>query len=520
MVAMSTTASETTTLLTHWIAGHRDTQPTSSATGTGERPADRHGEVTDPATGEVVARVPFATADDVDRAVQAAAKAGKEWGAASLTKRAQVMFAFRELVNAHKDELAALITREHGKVLSDARGEVTRGLEVIEFACGLGHLLKGENTPQVSGGVDSHSLRQPLGVVAGITPFNFPVMVPLWMAPVAVACGNAFILKPSEQDPSPSLRLAELFSEAGLPDGVFSVVHGDKEAVDAILHHPGISGVSFVGSTPVAKYIYETGTANGKRVQALGGAKNHALVLPDADLDLAADGLVSAAYGSAGQRCMAVSVAVTVGDVAEPLIGKIKERIGKLTIGPGTDASSDMGPLVSERHHEKVAGLVDAGVDEGAELVVDGRDLVVEGHESGYFLGPCVFDHVKPGMRIYDEEIFGPVLVVVRADTYPEALELVNDNPYGNGAAIFTCDGGAARLFEQQATAGMIGVNVPIPVPMAYHSFGGWKSSLFGDLHVHGPDGVRFYTRGKVVTTRWPDPATHQGVNLGFPTQT
>jgi malonate-semialdehyde dehydrogenase (acetylating)/methylmalonate-semialdehyde dehydrogenase len=508
MVAMSTTASETTTL-THWIAGQRD-----------ERPAERHGEVTDPATGEVVARVPFATAEDVDRAVQAAAKAGAAWGKASLTKRAQVMFAFRELVNAHKDELAALITREHGKVLADARGEVTRGLEVIEFACGLGHLLKGENTPQVSGGVDSHSLRQPLGVVAGITPFNFPVMVPLWMAPVAIACGNAFILKPSEQDPSPSLRLAGLLAEAGLPDGVFSVVHGDKEAVDAILHHPGISGVSFVGSTPVAKYIYETGTANGKRVQALGGAKNHAVVLPDADLDLAADGLVSAAYGSAGQRCMAVSVAVTVGDVAEPLLDKVKERIEKLHIGPGTDPSSDMGPLVSERHHEKVAGLVDAGVEEGAELVVDGRDLVVEGHERGYFLGPCVFDHVKPGMRVYDEEIFGPVLVVVRADSYPEALELVNDNPYGNGAAIFTCDGGAARLFEQQATAGMIGVNVPIPVPMAYHSFGGWKSSLFGDLHVHGPDGVRFYTRGKVVTTRWPDPATHQGVNLGFPTQT
>ena len=316
------------------------------------------------------------------------------------------------------------------------------------------------------------------------------------------------------------MRVAELLAEAGLPDGVFSVIHGDKEAVDAILEHPGIAAVSFVGSTPVAKYIYETGTERGKRVQALGGAKNHAVVLPDADLDMTADGLVSAAYGSAGQRCMAVSVAVTVGDVAEPLIDKVRERIGKLHIGPGTDPSSDMGPLVSERHHEKVAGLVDAGVDEGAELVVDGRDLVVEGHEGGYFLGPCVFDHVKPGMRVYDEEIFGPVLVVVRADSYPEALALVNDNPYGNGAAIFTCDGGAARLFEQQATAGMIGVNVPIPVPMAYHSFGGWKSSLFGDLHVHGPDGVRFYTRGKVVTTRWPDPATHQGVNLGFPTQT
>ena len=498
----------TQTLLNHWIGGRRD-----------ERPAERHGEVTDPATGEVVTRVPFATAADVDRAVQAAAAAGAKWGAASLTKRAQVLFAFRELLNAHKDELAALVTREHGKVHADARGEVTRGLEIVEFACGLGHLLKGEMTPQVSGGIDSHSMRMPLGVVAGITPFNFPMMVPLWMAPVAIACGNAFILKPSEQDPSPSVRLAELWAEAGLPEGVFSVVHGDKEAVDAILEHPGIAAVSFVGSTPVAQYIYETGTANGKRVQALGGAKNHAVVLPDADLDLAADGLVSAAFGSAGQRCMAVSVAVAVGEIAEPLVDKVRERIEKLTVGPGTDPSSDMGPLVSERHHEKVAGLVDSGVEEGAELVVDGRDLVVEGHEGGYFLGPCVFDHVKPGMRIYDEEIFGPVLVVVRSDSYPEAVDLVNANEYGNGAAIFTCDGGAARLFEQQATAGMIGVNVPIPVPMAYHSFGGWKASLFGDLHVHGPDGVRFYTRGKVVTTRWPDPS-HAGVNLGFPTQT
>jgi malonate-semialdehyde dehydrogenase (acetylating)/methylmalonate-semialdehyde dehydrogenase len=501
---MSTTASET---LGHWIGGRRD-----------DTPAERHGEVSDPATGETVARVPFASTADVDRAVQAAAKGAEEWGRASLTRRARVMFAFRELVHARLDDLAALITREHGKVLSDAAGEVTRGLEVVEFACGLGHLLKGEATPEVSSGVDSHSLRQPLGVVAGITPFNFPVMVPLWMAPVALACGNAFILKPSEQDPSPSLLLARLLAEAGLPDGAFSVVHGDREAVDAILEHPGIAAVSFVGSTPVARHIYETGTAHGKRVQALGGAKNHAVVLPDADLDLAADGLVSAAYGSAGQRCMAVSVAVAVGDVADPLLAKVRERIAALTVGPGTEAGSDMGPLVSERHHEKVAGLVAAGVDEGADLVVDGRALVVEGHESGYFLGPCVFDRVRPGMRVYDEEIFGPVLVVVRTDSYPEALELVNASPYGNGAAIFTRDGGAARLFEQESTAGMIGINVPIPVPMAYHSFGGWKSSLFGDLHMHGPDGVRFYTRGKVVTTRWPDPSD-AGVNLGFPTQ-
>jgi len=358
----------------------------------------------------------------------------------------------------------------------------------------------------------------PVGVVAGITPFNFPMMVPLWMIPIALACGNAFILKPSEQDPSAALVLARLLKESGLPDGVFSVVHGDKEAVDAILTHPGIGAVSFVGSTPVAKYIYETGTAHGKRVQALGGAKNHAVVLPDADLDMTADGLVSAAYGSAGQRCMAVSVAVTVGDVAEPLLQKIEERIAKLKIGPGTDPSSEMGPLVSKAHLAKVSGYVDSGVEEGATLRVDGRELEVEG--DGFFIGPSVFDNVKPGMRIYDEEIFGPVLVVVRADSYPEAVELVNANPYGNGAAIFTCDGGAARRFEQEVTAGMVGVNVPIPVPMAYHSFGGWKASLFGDLHMHGPDGVKFYTRGKVVTTRWPDPATHTGVNLGFPTKT
>jgi malonate-semialdehyde dehydrogenase (acetylating)/methylmalonate-semialdehyde dehydrogenase len=501
------TTATATQQLTHWIGGGPD-----------DGTAERFGDVTESATGRLVARVPFATATDVDRAVQAAIAAQREWGAASLTKRTQVLFAFREKLNAAKDELSEIVTREHGKVLSDAMGEITRGQEVIEFACGLAHLLKGENTPSVSTGVDSHSMRMPVGVVAGITPFNFPMMVPLWMIPIALACGNAFILKPSEQDPSASLVIARLLKEAGLPDGVFSVVHGDKEAVDAILTHPGIGAVSFVGSTPVAKYIYETGTAHGKRVQALGGAKNHAVVLPDADLDMTADGLVSAAYGSAGQRCMAVSVAVTVGDVAEPLLQKIEERIAKLKIGPGTDPASEMGPLVSKAHLAKVSGYVDSGVEEGATLRVDGRELDVEG--DGYFIGPSVFDHVKPGMRIYDEEIFGPVLVVVRADTYPEAVELVNANPYGNGAAIFTCDGGAARRFEQEVTAGMVGVNVPIPVPMAYHSFGGWKASLFGDLHMHGPDGVRFYTRGKVVTTRWPDPASHTGVNLGFPTQT
>jgi malonate-semialdehyde dehydrogenase (acetylating)/methylmalonate-semialdehyde dehydrogenase len=501
------TTATATQQLTHWIGGGPD-----------DGTAERFGDVTESATGRLVARVPFATASDVDRAVQKAVEAQKAWGAASLTKRTQVLFAFREKLNAAKDELAEIVTREHGKVLSDAMGEITRGQEVVEFACGLAHLLKGENTPSVSTGVDSHSMRMPVGVVAGITPFNFPMMVPLWMIPIALACGNAFILKPSEQDPSASLVLARLLKESGLPDGVFSVVHGDKEAVDAILTHPGIGAVSFVGSTPVAKYIYETGTAHGKRVQALGGAKNHAVVLPDADLDMTADGLVSAAYGSAGQRCMAVSVAVTVGDVAEPLLQKIEERIANLKIGPGTDPSSEMGPLVSKAHLAKVSGYVDAGVEEGATLRVDGRELEVEG--DGYFIGPSVFDNVKPGMRIYDEEIFGPVLVVVRADSYPEAVELVNANPYGNGAAIFTCDGGAARRFEQEVTAGMVGVNVPIPVPMAYHSFGGWKASLFGDLHMHGPDGVKFYTRGKVVTTRWPDPATHTGVNLGFPTQT
>ncbi|HEV8259057.1 MAG TPA: CoA-acylating methylmalonate-semialdehyde dehydrogenase [Casimicrobiaceae bacterium] len=490
---MSTTASQTT-LLNHWIGGRRD-----------ERPAERHGEVTDPATGEVVARVPFATTADVDRAVQAATKAAEEWGAASLTKRAQVMFAFRELVNAHKDELAALITREHGKVLADARGEVTRGLEVIEFACGLGHLLKGENTPQVSGGVDSHSLRMPLGVVAGITPFNFPVMVPLWMAPVALACGNAFILKPSEQDPSPSLRLAELLAEAGLPEGVFSVVHGDKEAVDAILKHRDIKAVSFVGSTPIAKYIYETGTAHGKRVQALGGAKNHAVVLPDADLAFTADALIGAAYGSAGERCMAVSVVVAVGEAGDPLRDLLAERARCIAVGPGDRPESEMGPVITCAARDRIVGLIDRGIAEGAALVVDGRKPGVAGHENGFFVGPTLFDRTTPEMAIYREEIFGPVLVIVRSESLEEAIALINANRYANGAALFTRSGYAARRFQQHVEVGMVGINVPIPVPMAFYSFGGWRNSLFGDLHVHGMDGVRFYTRGKAVTTRWPD---------------
>jgi malonate-semialdehyde dehydrogenase (acetylating)/methylmalonate-semialdehyde dehydrogenase len=495
-----------TATLHHWIGGAPDAAATV-----------RFGEVTESATGQVTARVPFATAETVDRAVRSAADAAASWGQSSISQRSKVLFAFRELVHAHREELAAIVTREHGKVLADALGEVQRGLEVVEFACGVGEILKGELTPGVSRGVDSYSMRQPVGVMAGITPFNFPIMVPMWMHPVAIACGNAFVLKPSEQDPSVSLRVAELWKQAGLPAGVFTVVNGDKEAVDALLAHPLLDAISFVGSTPIARYVHETGSAHGKRVQALGGAKNHAVILPDADMELAADGLVSAGYGSAGQRCMAVSVAVAVGDCADPLLQQIQERIAALKVGDGTDADVDMGPLVSERHRARVAEYVDAGVAEGATLLVDGRTLTVEGREGGHFLGPTLFDDVRPGMRIYDEEIFGPVLVVVRVESYPEALALVNANPFGNGAAIFTNDGGAARAFEQDVTAGMVGINVPIPVPMAYHSFGGWKASLFGDVHIHGPEGVRFCTRGKVVTRRWADPS-HRGVDLGFPT--
>ncbi len=494
-----------TTTLHHWIGGAPDTTP-----------AQRFGDVTESATGTVVARVPFADQEVVDRAVAAARAGFDSWRSSSISQRSKVLFAFRELLHNHRDDLAAIVTREHGKVLSDALGEIQRGLEIVEFCCGAGEILKGDMSAGVSGGVDSYSLRQPVGVVAGITPFNFPFMVGVWMHPVAIVCGNAFVLKPSEQDPSASLLVAELWKRAGLPDGVFNVVNGDREAVDALLTHPGVDAVSFVGSTPIAQHVHETATAHGKRVQALGGAKNHAVVLPDADLELAADGLVSAGYGSAGQRCMAVSVAVAVGEIGDPLIDAISQRMAKLHVGDGTDAASDMGPLVSERHRDRVAAYIDAGVAEGAELVVDGRGLAVAGREGGHFLGPTLFDRVKPGMSIYDDEIFGPVLVVVRADSYPEALALVNDNQYGNGAAIFTNDGGAARAFEQDVAAGMVGVNVPIPVPMAYHSFGGWKQSLFGDVHIHGPEGVRFYTRGKVITRRWADPS-HRGVDLGFP---
>jgi malonate-semialdehyde dehydrogenase (acetylating)/methylmalonate-semialdehyde dehydrogenase len=495
--------------VTHWIGG----KPW-----TGE--AQRHGDVYDPATGQVAGTVDFATAADVDAAVAAATEAFKSWRSASLAKRTQVLFAFRELVRANAGEIAALITSEHGKVASDAAGEVARGLEVVEFACGIPHLLKGGFSENVSTNVDSYSIRQPVGVVAGITPFNFPAMVPMWMFPVAIACGNTFILKPSEKDPSASVRLAELWAQAGLPDGVFNVVHGDKVAVDAILTHPGISAVSFVGSTPIARYVYETGTQHGKRVQALGGAKNHMVVLPDADLDLAADAAVSAGFGSAGERCMAISALVAVDPVGDELVEKIKDRIAKLTVGPGHDERSEMGPLVTGPHRDKVASYLDSGVTQGATLAVDGRLHPVSGDPAatagGFWLGPTVLDNVTPAMDCYTEEIFGPVLSVLRAKSYADAVGLVNGSPYGNGVAIFTNDGGAARRFVAEAEIGMVGVNVPIPVPMAYYSFGGWKASLFGDTHMHGTEGVHFYTRGKVVTSRWLDPS-HGGVNLGFP---
>jgi len=493
------------TILKHWIGG----KPY-------EGKVERWGDVYNPATGESNTRVAFATAATVDEAVKAAAAAQKKWGAASLAQRTRVMFAYRQLLDKHKVEMAAMITREHGKVAADALGEVSRGLEVVEFACGLPQLLKGEFSENVSTDVDSYSIRQPLGVVAGITPFNFPAMVPMWMYPLALACGNAFILKPSEKDPSAANFSAQLLADAGLPEGVFSVVHGDKVAVDAILNHPGIAAVSFVGSTPIARYIYETGTKAGKRVQALGGAKNHMVVLPDADMDLAADSAVSAGFGSAGERCMAISALVTVGDAADKLIPKIRERMAKLKTAPGNEAGADMGPLVTKEHHAKVRGYVDKGEAEGAKLLVDGRTLKVPGHEKGYFLGPCLFDHVTRDMTIYKDEIFGPVLSVVRAKTYIEAMELIQANPWANGVAIFTNDGGAARRFQNEVPVGMVGINVPIPVPMAYYSFGGWKSSLFGDSHVHGKEGIHFYTRGKVVTSRWPEPH-HRGVNLGFP---
>jgi malonate-semialdehyde dehydrogenase (acetylating)/methylmalonate-semialdehyde dehydrogenase len=476
----------------------------------------RSSEVTNPATGAVSGRVALASASDVDAVVRSARSAADDWRTVSLNRRARVLFAFRELLETRKHDLAALVTAEHGKVLADAVGEVARGIEVVEFASGIPHLLAGGYSEQVSTDTDSYSIRQPLGVVAGITPFNFHVMVPMWMFPLAIACGNAFVLKPSERDPSASMLVAELWREAGLPDGVFGVVHGDREAVDALLDHPGVAAVSFVGSTPVARHVYVTAATNGKRVQALGGAKNHMIVLPDADLDVAADAAVSAGYGSAGERCMAISVVVAVDPVGDDLVARIVDRIGDLRIADGAEPDADMGPLVTRAHRDRVASLVDAGVNEGAALVVDGRGLTVDDRPNGFWLGPCLFDRVDAGMSIYREEIFGPVLCIVRAPSYEAAVRLVNDNAYGNGAAIFTRDGGAARRFQFEVEAGMVGINVPIPVPMAYYSFGGWGSSLFGDTHVHGLDGVHFYTRGKVVTSRFADPAT-RGPDLGFP---
>ncbi|MFI6485810.1 CoA-acylating methylmalonate-semialdehyde dehydrogenase [Nonomuraea sp. NPDC050663] len=476
----------------------------------------RTAPISNPATGQVSGQVAMAAAADVDAAVASAKAAFPAWRDASLVKRAQVLFRFRELMYAHRDELAGLISAEHGKVHSDALGEVARGLEVVEFACGIPHLLKGGFSEGVSTRVDSYSIRQPLGVVAGITPFNFPAMVPMWMFPIAIACGNAFILKPSEKDPSASLLMARLWKEAGLPDGVFGVVQGDKVAVDRLLEHPDVKAVSFVGSTPIARYVYETGTAAGKRVQALGGAKNHMLVLPDADLDLVADSAVSAGFGSAGERCMAISVVLAVEPVADELVSKIVSRVEQLKIGPGDDPEAEMGPLVTREHRDKVASYLD--LDEGFKIVVDGRETeVLGGRGEGFWLGPTVLDHVQVGSRVHTEEIFGPVLSVVRVSSYEEGLEVINNLEYGNGTAIFTNDGGAARRFQNEVEVGMVGINVPIPVPMAFYSFGGWKSSLFGDTHVHGTEGVHFYTRGKVVTSRWLDPS-HGGVNLGFPT--
>src|SRR3954469_4965766 len=488
----------------HWIDGRA--HPGSGG---------RVGDVTNPATGQVTAQVAFAGPAEIEAAVASARKASVDWAATSVSARTQVVFAFRELLNSRKEELAAIITAEHGKVRSDALGEVARGQEVVEFACGIPHLLKGGNSPQVSTGIDVHSVRQPLGVVGIISPFNFPAMVPMWFFPVAIAAGNAVVLKPSEKDPSASIWLAELWAEAGLPAGVFTVLQGDKTAVDELLTNTAIKSVSFVGSTPIAQYVYATGTAAGKRVQALGGAKNHAVILPDADLDLAADAMVNAGFGSAGERCMAISACVAVGPIADDLVAKIAERAATIKIGDGTK-NSDMGPLVTKAHRDKVASYIDAGEADGAKIVVDGRNVEADGGSEGFWLGPTLIDHVTPEMSVYTDEIFGPVLSVVRVQTYDQALELINNNPYGNGTAIFTNDGGAARRFQNEVEVGMIGINVPIPVPMAYYSFGGWKASLFGDTHAHGTDGVAFFTRGKAITQRWLDPS-HGGLELGFP---
>ena len=489
----------------HWIDG----RTTSGASA-------RHSPVFNRATGEQQAQVVLATAGDVDAAVASAAKAFEAWGQASLSKRAKTLFAFRELVNARAKDLAEIISDEHGKVVSDAFGEVQRGLEVVEFACGIPQLLKGEYADQASSGIDVFSFREPLGVVAGITPFNFPVMVPMWMHPVAIACGNTFVLKPSERDPSASMLVAELWAEAGLPEGVFTVVHGDKEAVDALLEHPDVAAVSFVGSTPIARYIHERGTANGKRVQALGGAKNHAIVLPDADVDFASEHLVAAAFGSAGERCMAISAAVAVGDAGDAIVEAVSAKARGVKVGPGRDPKSEMGPVVTAAARDRIAGLIGTGPEQGATLAVDGRDLTVDGYENGFWVGPTVIDGVSTTMDVYREEIFGPVLSVVRAGTVDEAIRVINANPYGNGTAIFTSSGEAARRFQREVKVGMIGINVPIPVPVAYFSFGGWKDSLFGQSRIHGKDGVEFYTRSKVVTSRWPHVEHPAGASYHF----
>ncbi|MEO2169503.1 MAG: CoA-acylating methylmalonate-semialdehyde dehydrogenase [bacterium] len=494
-----------TETISHWIDG----KPQDGQSG-------RTGPVFDPATGKERARVAFASAEEVDKAVAIAGNAFGQWRDTSLTSRTQIMFNFRALLDEARDELADLIAGEHGKTKPDARGEVQRGLETVEFACGISQLLKGDSSSQVSTGIDMVSVREPVGVVACVTPFNFPAMVPLWMTPIALACGNSVILKPSEKDPSAANLLAELYGRAGVPAGVFNVVHGDRVAVERLIEHPDVAALSFVGSTPVARAVYEGGTRLGKRVQALGGAKNHMLVLPDADMDLAADGAVSAAYGSAGERCMAISVVVAVGDAADRLVPKIQERVAKLKIGSAEDPDAEMGPLITAEHRDKVLGYIDSGVEEGAELTTDGRGLTIPDCEGGYFVGPTLFDRVKPEMKIYRDEIFGPVLCVVRVERFSDAVDLVNENPYANGTAIFTNDGGAARRFQRDIQVGMVGINVPIPVPLGFYSFGGWKSSLFGAHSIYGPDGVHFYTRPKVVTTRWPEPE-HRGVDLGFP---
>ena len=493
-----------TDVIAHWLDGK-----------TYSGISDRTSPVTNPATGEVTGTLILAHQDDARAVIDAAAAAFPAWRDTSLAKRTSILFSFRELLNARKNELAAIITAEHGKVLSDALGEIGRGQEVVEFACGMAHLLKGGYTENASTGVDVYSIRQPLGPVGIISPFNFPAMVPMWFFPIAIAAGNTVVLKPSEKDPSASIWLAQLWAEAGLPDGVFNVLQGDKVAVDELLENKKIKSISFVGSTPIAQYVYSTGTAHGKRVQALGGAKNHAVVLPDADLDLAADAMVNAGFGSAGERCMAISALVAVGNIADELVAKIAERTTPLVTGDGT-RGADMGPLVTKAHRDKVASYVDAGEAAGATLVVDGRTVQPDGGTDGFWLGPTLIDNVTPEMSIYTDEIFGPVLSVVRVDTYDDALRLINDNPYGNGTAIFTNDGGAARRFQNEVEVGMVGINVPIPVPMAYYSFGGWKNSLFGDSHAHGTEGVHFFTRGKAVTSRWLDPS-HGGINLGFP---